>query len=46
MRDDDERVASVLTRTSRLSDELSRNVAELVRLLISHTPPEADDDER
>ena len=46
MRDDDERVASVLTRTSRLSDELSATVAELVTLLTRHhTEAEEADDE-
>lgn len=43
MRDDDERVATVLTRASRLSDDLRETVAELVELLIRHTEPEADD---
>lgn len=46
MRDDDERVATVLSRTARLSDELSMTVAELVELLTRHTDMEADDDER
>lgn len=44
MRDDDERIATVLTHTSELSDELSLTVAELVELLTRRTPPEADDD--
>lgn len=47
MRDDDVRVASVLTRTSELSDELSATVAELVSLLTRHhteAEEEADDE--
>lgn len=46
MRDDDERVASVLTRASRLSDDLHMTVRELVELLTRHTTEAENDDRR